>query len=92
MGKKRKARRAAAAALDAAIRGDAAPAALVEPPPQRGTLEFYRDDEGRWRWRFIAENHRILADSGQGYSTYRGAVKGWTAMRLAENHRTVVPE
>lgn len=28
---------------------------------------MYRDKQGYWRWRFMADNNRILADSGEGY-------------------------
>jgi uncharacterized protein YegP (UPF0339 family) len=30
----------------------------------------YMDRRGEYRWRFIAGNGRILADSGEGYTTY----------------------
>lgn len=28
---------------------------------------IYRDDSGEWRWRRIAPNNRVVADSGEGY-------------------------
>ena len=34
---------------------------------RRGKLEIYRDGRGEWRWRLLASNGRILADSGEGY-------------------------
>ncbi len=30
-------------------------------------VDFYRDQHAEWRWRIIAENGNILADSGEGY-------------------------
>lgn len=30
-------------------------------------FETYRDKAGTFRWRLVAENNRILADSGEGY-------------------------
>ena len=30
-------------------------------------FEIYKDRRGEYRWRFIASNGRILADSGEGY-------------------------
>ena len=33
-----------------------------------GKIELYRDDDGKHRWRIIASNGRILADSGEGYA------------------------
>jgi len=29
--------------------------------------QVYRDAHGQWRWRLIAGNHRIIANSGEGY-------------------------
>lgn len=31
-------------------------------------MHEYRDKAGGWRWRIVARNGRITADSGQGYS------------------------
>lgn len=30
-------------------------------------FELYRDKAKKWRWRLVASNGRIVADSGQGY-------------------------
>jgi uncharacterized protein YegP (UPF0339 family) len=30
-------------------------------------FQKYRDVQGYWRWRLIAANGRIIADSGEGY-------------------------
>jgi uncharacterized protein YegP (UPF0339 family) len=30
-------------------------------------FQLYNDRQGQWRWRFIAANNRILADSGESY-------------------------
>ena len=29
----------------------------------------YKDAAGEWRWRFKAPNGKIMADSGEGYTT-----------------------
>jgi uncharacterized protein YegP (UPF0339 family) len=47
----------------------------------RYTLEVYRDGRGEHRWRFIAPNKRIIADSGEGYTKRSSAVRA--ARRLA---------
>jgi uncharacterized protein len=31
------------------------------------TFRIYRDASGEWRWRLVARNHRVVADSGEGY-------------------------
>jgi uncharacterized protein YegP (UPF0339 family) len=35
------------------------------------TYSYYKDAKGEWRWRLKASNGRILADSGEGYTTER---------------------
>jgi uncharacterized protein YegP (UPF0339 family) len=31
------------------------------------TYVYYKDSKGEWRWRLVASNGRIIADSGEGY-------------------------
>ena len=31
------------------------------------TYEYYKDAKGEWRWRLVASNGRIIADSGEGH-------------------------
>lgn len=35
------------------------------------TYVYYKDAKGEWRWRLKASNGRIIADSGEGYTTER---------------------
>jgi uncharacterized protein YegP (UPF0339 family) len=53
------------------VQGDAGDADILEA----GTpyFEVYKDKGGEWRWRMIASNGRIVADSGEGYSSKSGA-------------------
>lgn len=37
-------------------------------------IDLYKDSAGKWRWRYVANNGRILADSGQGYRNKSGAI------------------
>lgn len=41
-------------------------------------IELYRSGIRRkkWRWRYVAENGNIMADSGQGYSRRIDALRG----------------
>jgi len=32
-------------------------------------FQIYKDSAGEWRWRLKSSNGRILADSGEGYSS-----------------------
>lgn len=36
-------------------------------------FETYPDQHGEWRWRALAGNGRIIADSAEGYKTSRNA-------------------
>lgn len=37
-------------------------------------FHIYKDSAGEWRWRLKAVNGRIIADSGEGYSTKQGCL------------------
>lgn len=43
-------------------------------------VSFYRDAKGEWRWSFKAPNGRVIADCAEGYRTYAGCRKGFTAL------------
>lgn len=49
-------------------------------------FEVYRDAAGEWRWRLRHRNGRILADSGQGYSSRRSALEGIESVRRNAEH------
>lgn len=52
---------------------------------RRGRFVVYQDKAGQWRWRLLAANNRIVADSGESYTRMRDcerAVAG--AMRATE--------
>lgn len=34
----------------------------------RLTVKFYKDRQGKWRWRVIHQNGRKMACSGEGYT------------------------
>lgn len=38
------------------------------------TYVYYKDHNDEWRWRLKASNGRIIADSGEGYSTERACL------------------
>src|SRR5215216_1722249 len=40
---------------------------LIEKEPGGTAYSIYQDASGEWRWQLRAANHRIIADSGEGY-------------------------
>ena len=38
-------------------------------------FEVYADQSAKWRWRLIAANGKIIADSGEGYASEYNAVR-----------------
>jgi uncharacterized protein YegP (UPF0339 family) len=53
--------------------------AVAAGSARRGKVYFYRDRRGEIRWRLVARNGRIVADSGEGYkrltAAYRMAIR-----------------
>ena len=39
-------------------------------------FQLYKDKAGEWRWRLRANNGRIIADSGEGYTKKQGCLHG----------------
>jgi uncharacterized protein YegP (UPF0339 family) len=39
--------------------------------------EFYKDQAGQWRWRAVATNGRVVADSAEGYTRLEDARLGY---------------
>lgn len=44
-------------------------------------FEIYRDTAMEWRWRLVASNGRIVADSGEGYKRKSAAVAAASRFR-----------
>jgi uncharacterized protein YegP (UPF0339 family) len=52
------------------------------------TVEFYEDQAGEWRWRLRGANGEIVADSGEGYTRERDAVRAF--LRVGDLIRSAV--
>jgi len=46
-------------------------------------VEFYKDKKGEWRWRVVAKNGKIVADSGEGYKRPSAAKSAWSRFENA---------
>ena len=44
-------------------------------------FEVYRDAENEWRWRLVARNGKIIADSAEGYSSKMSALNAVDTVR-----------
>jgi hypothetical protein len=56
---------------------------------RRQTFEVYEDAAGQWRWRLVAPNGNIIADSGEGYSSKQGAKRGIESVKAGAPDATV---
>ena len=43
--------------------------------PTADFTEVYQDEHGEWRWRALAGNNKVVADSGEGYHNRSHAKK-----------------
>lgn len=41
-----------------------------------GYVDLYKDAKSKWRWRIVAPNGKILADSSEGYTRRRDCENG----------------
>jgi len=53
---------------------------MIEPSYR---CQIYRDRAGEWRWRWRAGNNRVVADSGEGYSSRDAAWRAADSARRA---------
>jgi uncharacterized protein YegP (UPF0339 family) len=46
----------------------------TDHPADRDIVHYFRDHAGEWRWQRVAANHKVVADSGEGYDTEPGVL------------------
>lgn len=51
-------------------------------------FEVYQDNKDEWRWRYVASNGRIIADSGEGYSRKEDCLHGIELMKDSQQAST----
>lgn len=44
-------------------------------------VEYYKDWENEWRWRVIADNGNIIADSSEGYKNKGDCMDAYISMQ-----------
>jgi len=54
------------------------------------TFEIYTDKKGEWRWRLRHDNGRIIADSGEGYSSKQKVLQGIDSVKKNAHAATIV--
>jgi len=54
-------------------------------------VTIYKDAASEWRWKVVANGH-IMADSGEGYTRRRAAIRAWDrlASYIADERFTAV--
>ena len=58
----------------------------------RGKVVFFKDRAGEFRWRLVAPNGEIIADSGEGYTTKQNCKKGFESVKRYCQDALVVDE
>jgi len=48
-------------------------------------FNIYEDKAGKWRWRYIADDGNIMADSGQGYDNKDDCEHGIDKMKASQD-------
>jgi len=61
--------------------------ALKQEPT--GEFEVYQDAKGEFRWRLQDTNNKIIADSGEGYTTKAGCLAGIEDVKAAVRYATI---
>lgn len=51
--------------------------------PRASGVQFYRDAAGDFRWRYVGQTGRILADSSEGYRRINACEAGFAALAAA---------
>ena len=52
--------------------------------------ELYKDADNRWRWRILARNGKVLADSGQSYSRRIDCHRGLWIVALGRVEKVII--
>jgi len=53
------------------------------------TFEVFEDSAGEWRWRLVATNGNIIADSGEGYGSKQGVRRGIQSVKRSASEAEI---
>lgn len=45
-------------------------------------VNYYKDENGEWRWRVISSNGNILGDSGESYKNLADCKAGFNSLKV----------
>jgi uncharacterized protein YegP (UPF0339 family) len=63
--------------------------AVTPTADPKARFEVYEDRAGEFRWRLVHDNGNVIADSGEGYATWRGAENGLRSVKRNAPDATV---
>jgi uncharacterized protein YegP (UPF0339 family) len=55
-------------------------------------FELYKDRGEEWRWRLVASNGNIVADSAEGYASKQGAERGIRSVKRIASEAEITEE
>ena len=58
-------------------------------PPMK--YNIFKDKAGEWRWRLVATNGKIIADSGEGYNNKADCLHGIDLVKSSTNAEVQEP-
>jgi len=58
--------------------------------PAQARFELFLDRAEEWRWRLVASNGEIIADSAEGYASKQGAKRGIESVKRVAEDAAVV--
>jgi uncharacterized protein YegP (UPF0339 family) len=61
--------------------------ALCDHPAARRVFQVYEDAAGEWRWRLVAGNERVIAESGEGYRDRKDCLHGIELVKDSKDAR-----
>ncbi len=56
---------------------------------QMNRFEAFEDIQGKWRWRMVAANHKVIASSGESFDSQADALRAAEGVRVGSAHSHV---